>query len=239
MTDIQQQPAIRNPLWIGNRFIIRGPAPIQLSPKRFEAMTPTANLSLRVDRPYWGAGYPNLRNRHDFVLPWKTVQEADLIEYLDIMGSTAQPFDMGLWKHVYDVFDGDNTATTFYLQRRQLHPTVTPGADYPDYPTRATFWSKPFGTVGAIATEKTVEQKSTAAMSGTPAAGEVWIETPGHKTGNLWISTVKCAEPPPAKSDCFVVAYMPLYAVVVVEENPRSYEAGMSEPRAYRLREFG
>ena len=239
MTDTQQQPGIQNPVWIGGRLIIRGPTNPEIRPKRFEAKTRTANTGLRIDRPYLGAGLPNLRSRHELHLPWRTVQESDLLDHLDTLAALGQPFDVGLWKHVYDVFDGDGTTKTFYLQRRQLRPNVTPATDYPSYPTTATFYSATYGTTGATATPKTVVQKSTGSMSGTPDAGEVWVENTGHRTGGLWLSTVKCAEAPANVHDALVISYMPLYSMTIDEEDPRVYPAGIVEPRGWRLSEVG
>jgi hypothetical protein len=236
MTDTQQQPGIRTRIWLADRFLGRDPVPLEIRPKRFDAKTLTSNLSLRIDRPYLGEGLPNLRNRHEFRLPWKTVMEAEQIEHLDMLSSVGQPFDLGLWKHVYDFFDGDGTTTTFYLQRRQLLPNVTPLTEYPSYPTTATFYDAPYGTVGATATSKTVVQKTTADIAGgSPSSGEVWVEDTGHKIGGFWLSTVECAEAPADVHDALVIAYMPLYAVVIDEEGPRSYSEGMVEPRDYRL----
>jgi hypothetical protein len=240
MPDVLQQPAIRNRVWLGDRFLSRDPVPIQITPRRFEAKTRTSNLAMRVDRPYLGAGLPNLRNRHDITLPWSTVQESGMLEHLDVLISKGQPFDLGLWKHVYDVFDGDGTTTAFYLQRRQLRANVTPPFDPPDYPTRVTAYDAPYGTVGASATEYTVVAKTSSNIdTGTPGTNEAWIESDGRTAGNLRITKIRLTPAPPDVSDSLVVAYMPLYSVVVDEESPRSYALAMVEPRAFRLIEFG
>ena len=114
---------------------------------------------------------------------------------------------------------------------------MTPPTEFDSYPTQAIFYAAAYGTTGATATPKTVVQKTTAQMTGTLAAGEVWVEDTGHKTGGLWLSTVKCAEAPADVHDALVIAYMPLYAVVIDEETARSYSEGMVEPRDYRLLE--
>jgi hypothetical protein len=234
----EQEPGIRTSFWIGNRHVFRGPAPLGIVPRRFDAKTRTSNLGLRVDRPYLGAGLPNIRSRHDLNMPWRTVQEPVVIEHLDILTNTGQPFDIAVWKHVYDVFDGDGTTKTFYLQRRQIPEDLYVTA-YLSYPTRAIFYDAPYSDPAAGATEKTVVQKTTAEMSGTPSAGEVWIEETGHRAGGLWLSTVKCAEAPDDAFDSFVVAYMPLYSMVIEQEQPRQYSDGMIEPRGWQLQEIG
>ncbi len=235
----EQEPGIRTSLWIGNRLVFRGPSPIGLAPERFEQRTRTSNLGLRVDRPYLGTGLPNIRSRHKLTFPWKTIGEPEVIAHLDILANTGQPFDIGIWKHVYDVFDGDGTTKIFYLQRRQILPTVTPPTEFPSYATQATFYSAPYGDPTATATSKTVVQKTTAEMSGTPSSGEVWIEKTGHRTGGLWVSTVKCAEAPDDAFDALVISYMPLYSVVIEQEQPRSYSDGIVEPRGWNLTEVG
>lgn len=234
----EQEPGIRTSLWIGNRHVFRGPAPLGITPRRFEERTRTSNLGLRVDRPDLGAGLPNIRSRHDLGMPWRTVQEPEIIQHLDILTSTGQPFDICVWKHVYDVFDGDASTKTFYLQRRQIPDSLYQTA-IPSYPTRAIFYDKPYADSTATATEKTVLQKTTGEMSGTPASGQVWIEKTGHRTGGLWLSTVKCAEAPADAYDAFVIAYMPLYSMVIEQEQPRSYSDGVVEPRGWQLQEVG
>lgn len=239
----EQEPGIRTPLWIAGRFIIRGPAPLQLTPKRFEVATRTSNLALRMDRPYIAVGdfaLPNIRSRHELALPWSTVQEAELIEHLDLLVAKGQPFDMGIWKHTYDIFDGDGSTTTFFLQRRQLLPAVTPPTLFPSYPTKVDRYSAAYGTTGATATPYTVVQKTTAEIdAGTPGASIAWIESTGRKTGNLWVSKIKVNPAPADVADSLVVSYMPLYSVVIEEERPRSYVAGIVEPRGFTLAEFG
>jgi len=235
----EQEPGIRTSLWIGNRLVFRGPAPLGLTPKRFEERTRVSNLGLRVDRPYLGDGLPNIRSRHELSLPWRTVQEPSVIQHLDILTNTGQPFDIGIWKHVYDVFDGDGSTKTFYLQRRQILPNVTPPTTFPSYETQAIFYDGPYGDPASTADPQTVVQKTTAEMSGTPSSGEVWIEKTGHRSGGLWVSTVKCGDAPADAFDSFVVSYMPLYSVVIEQEQPRSYVEGLVEPRGWVLTEVG
>src|SRR5690242_18654399 len=118
--ELLQHNAIRTKIWIGGRFSERDPLPVQVTKKRFEAKNPTSNLGLRVDRCFAMAGQPNVRNRCQFVLPWATLPEPALLEHVDILAGIGQPFGLALWKHEYDVFDGDGESTMFFLQRRQL-----------------------------------------------------------------------------------------------------------------------
>lgn len=240
MTDIQQSSAIRTRIWLGGKYTTRDPLPVQISPKRFEVKTVTSNLGLRVDRPFVFAGFPNVRNRREFTLPWADLREPPMLEHLDVLANIGQPFGLGLWKQEYDIFDGDATNKTFFLQRRQLLPVVTPSPTFPDYPTRVIVYDRSYLDPAAVATEQTVVQKTNATIdTGNPPAGTAWVESDGRQIGNLWVSEIRLGTAPPAASDCVVAAYLPLYTVVVDQEAPRSYAQALVEPRSLRLVEFG
>jgi hypothetical protein len=240
MTEFQQQAAIRTKIWLGKNFITRSPLPVQVTPKRFETKTRTQNLGTRIDRVFTTAGMPNIRNRREFVLPWETIIEPEILEHLDILTAIGQPFGFGLWKHETDVFDGDGVSTTFYLQRRQLLPSVVPQTEFPDYPTRIIVYDLPYTDPAAVATPVTVIQTPSVDMdTGGPSAGEAWVENEGSQIGNLWVTRVRLGTPPPAAFDCLVAIYLPFYEVVVDAEAPRSYAQALREPRTIRLWEFG
>lgn len=235
-----QEPAIRNPIWLGGRVFERGPSTLQMTAHRFEQATRVSNLGLRMDRPYIpaGAAMPNVRTRVEFNFQWPTLQEDALLDHLDSLIAKGQPFELAIWKHVYDVFDGDGTTTSFLLQRRLALPTVTPATVFADYPTVVKHIDAPYGTVGATETLYTVVYKTTAEMTGSPASGEAWIETTGHRINNLWVSSMKVNPAPADGADTLVAAYLPLYEVVP-DEGQRAYTQGVVEPRTVRLQEFG
>lgn len=238
--DVRQQGGIRNRMWIAGRFVERDPVPIQVTPKRFDAKVRTSNLGMRIDRPFTMAGMPNIRNRREFVLPWSDLREPGLLEHLDTLAAIGQPFGLGLWKQDYDVFDGDGANKTFYLQRRQLLPAVTPPTSFPDYPTRVTVYDRSYLEDGATPTSLTVVAKTSSDIdTGDPGAGEAWIEGDGHQVGNLWVSKMRLETAPPDAHDCVVVAYLPLYQVVIDTDQPRSYGIAGQEPRSIRMVEFG
>lgn len=235
---MSQDPAIRTSIWLGGSFTQRGPSTIGYTPRRFETVTRTANLGIRVDRPYTQAVLPNVRTRAEFNFAWPTVQEGELLDRLDSLLAKGQPFEMAMWKQAYDIFDGDGSTTTFLLQRRLLLPTVTPDVVWDSYLTEVYASDAPYGTVGAAQTSYTVSYKTTAELSGTPGTNEAWIEDTGHRVNGLWVSTMKVNPAPDAVKDALVAIYLPLYEVVG-EEGPRSYTQGIVEPRTIKLTEFG
>lgn len=240
MSLIQQQAAIRSPVWIGGRYASRDPVPVQITTKRFEVKTRTSNLAMRVDRCFTLAAMPNIHNRAEFVLPWADVRESNLLEHLDVLAAIGQPFELGLWKQVYDVFDGDSIATSFLLQRRPLLPAVTAPTVLPDYPTRVIVYDGPYTAPASTPTELEVVDKLAATIdSGTPASNEAWIETDGHQIGNAWVATMRLGTAPGDFSDCVIAQYLPLYTVVIDQESARSYAAALVEPRGLKLVEFG
>lgn len=240
MTAIQQKNAIRQRIYLAGMICERSPQSVQLTQKRFQVSTRTSNLGLRVDRAFTMAGMPNVRNRRELTLPWPTITEPPLLEHIDRLVAAGQPFGVGIWKQEYDVFDGDGDATTFYLQRRQLLPVLTPDAMPADYPTRVTVYDKSFLDPTATPDELDVVDKTAATIdTGDPASGEAWIETDGHQVGNIWVSKVRLGDPAPLASDCLIAAYLPLYTMVVDQEQPRSYAQALQEPRSLKLVEFG
>jgi hypothetical protein len=238
MADNQEANAIRTRLYIGGDYINRDPVPVQVSITRFEKKNRMSNGSMRVDRMFTAPGFPNIRNRQEIVLPWPDLREPDLLERLGILCNMGQPFTLGLWKRFYDVFDGDGVNTTFFLQRRQLLPVVTPDPTFPDYPTRVVRYSASYP--GGTPTELAVVQKDTGDINtGTPAANEAWVEEQGHMNGALWCSTVRLGTPPPAGPDVLVAMYLPLYEVVVDVEAQRNYAPKLVEPKIVKFSEFG
>lgn len=238
MAENQQQPAIRTSLWIGGRLFLRDPSPVQINVKRFESTGVVSNGARRMDRLYTAPGFPNVRNRHDVTLPWPTLNEPDLLQHVDVLQAIGQPFELALWKHVTDVFDGDGETTTFFLQRRQLLPSVTPPTTFPDYPTRIIRLDASYPVGGH--TDLAVIQKTTATINtGDPGPEEAWLESEGHMNGALWCSTLRVGTPPIAAPDILLAIYLPLYEVMVESEAPRSYAERLREPRSLKTVEFG
>lgn len=241
MTYGMQQPAIRNRVVLGGKAFLAPPSVIQMIPRRFEQLTRVSNLAMRIDRPYIpaGAAMPNVRTRHDFTFQWPTLQKEALLDHLDSLLAKGQPFEFVMWKQAYDIWDGDGATTTFLIQRRLAMPNVTPQTEWADYATVVKYLDKPYGDPTATETlYDPVLYKSTAAMSGTPAAGEAWIEGPGHRVNNLWVSTMKVNPAPPAVADSLVAIYLPLYELMANEQE-RSYSQGIVEPRTVKAEEFG
>lgn len=237
--NLQQHNGIRTRVYIGGKYTTRDPL-VQIGSKRFEAKQRTSNLAMRVDRAFTLAGMPNVRMRREFVLPWSDLREPGMLEHIDILTAVGQPFALGLWKHEYDVFDGDAENKTFYLQRRQLLEVTTPVILPGDYPTRVTRYDKSYLDPAAVATELAVVQKLAADIdTGDPAAGEAWVESDGHMIGNLWVSKLRVGTAPPDAHDCLVAAYLPLYAVLIDAEQTRSYPQSLMEPRTLKMIEFG
>lgn len=244
MTDIRQQAGIWTRVWLGGKFIgIHDPVPIQITPKRFETKTRTSNLAIRVDRVFT-PGMPNIRNRREFFLPWSDLREPGILQHVDILAAIGQPIELGLWKPETDVFDGNALTKTFYLQRRQILPAVTPPTTFPHYPTRIIRYDKSYLDPTATATELVLVNKTSAEINaGDPGSGSsgnlAWVEKEGDQFGNVWRTKVKLYTAPPDALDCLVAIYLPLYLVVVEAENQRSYAQSLVEPRGFRLTEFG
>jgi hypothetical protein len=242
MSELRQTAGLTTRVWVAGKFVSRDAVPVQISPKRFETKTRTSNLATRIDRVFTLAGMPNVRNRREIVLPWANLHEPGLLEHLDILAAIGQPFGLGLWKQEYDVFDGDAASLTFYLQRRQLLPAVTPPTTFPNMPTRVIVYDKAYTDPTATPTELTVTQKSSSTIdTGDPSAGEAWVESDGEQIGNLWISKLRLnvANVPPDAHDCLVAIYLPLYEVLVDQEAQRSYGQSLVEPRGLKFIEFG
>ena len=240
---VQQQNAIRSRIWLGGKFISRDPVPIQIVPQRFETKTRTMNLAMRVDRAFSSPGFPNIRNRRGFVLPWTDLREPEMLEHLDILSNIGQPFPLGLWKQEYDVYDNDGQNQTFYLQRRQL--LYAPGGALPvtlwdDYPTRVLVYDKSYLDAAAVVTEPTIVQVHQADIdTGDPYPDEVWLSIEGEQIGNLWASKMRFGTAPVEATDNIVVIYLPLYEVILDTEQSRSYSQSLVEPRTLKLIEFG
>lgn len=238
MSVLQEQAAIRNRVFIGGKIFLRDPNRVEISTTRFESGKRLSNGSMRRDRMYTGPGMPNVRNRCEFNLPWSDLREPDLLEHLGLLQAIGQPFGLGLWKQTYDVFDGDGERTTFYLQRRQLLPAVSPSTAFPDYPTRVLRLDASYPD--GASTDLAVVQKSSATINtGTPAAGEAWVENEGHMNGFLWVTTMRLGTPPIASADSLIAIYIPMYEVMIDSEPPRAHTERLREQRALKLVEFG
>jgi len=246
MAETRQHNAIRSRIWLGGKFISRDPVPIQITPKRFEAKTRTSNLAMRVDRCFTMGGMPNVRNRRDFTLPWNDLREPAMLEHIDILSNIGQPFPLGLWKQEYDIFDGDGQNQTFYLQRRQL--LYAPGGALPavlfdDFPTRVVTYDKSYLDSTAVGTEyaadKILQVHQADIDTGDPYPDEVWMSIEGEQFGNLWVSKIRFGTAPADASDNVTIIYLPLYEVVLDNEQPRSYVQSLVEPRTLKLVEFG
>lgn len=241
--EIQQHNGIRFRVWLGGKVITRDPVPIQITPKRFEAKTRTSNLGMRIDRCFSMGGMPNVRNRREFNLPWSTLNEPALLEHIDILANIGQPFPLGLWKQEYDIFDGDGSNQTFFLQRRMLLCApggMIPPNVWPDFETRVTVYDKSYldGTsVGVEVTPTIVDQADI--DTGDPYPDEVWISKQGQQIGNLWVTKVRFGTAPVEATDNVIITYLPLYEVIVDSEPPRSYGQSLVEPRTLKLVEFG
>jgi hypothetical protein len=239
MTEKRQQNAIRNRFFIGGKAFERDPLPV-LSVKRSEAKNITSSLALHVDRLYIAPGLPNILQRHEFSLDWKDLRQPGLLEHLDRLASIGQPFDVAVWKQVYDVFDSDGSNKTFYLQRRQAvsHnlPGGVPQVAFADYATRVTVMSAPYGTVGATESDLTVVSKTTSNIdSGSPSSGEAWIDEDGQMLGGRFICKMRLNAAPSTGHDMLIATYLPLYKMVIDQENPRQYGEKLVEPRGYRF----
>ena len=255
MTETRQQRAIRNNIYVAGVSFTRNPLPA-LSVKRAESKVVASNLSLHVDRLFIKAGMPNIPQRHEFTFAWRDTDE-NVLEHVDRLAAIGQPFDVAIWKQVYDVFDvgtdsvlvGSDLIQMFYLQRRQAvaHnlPGGIPATSFADYATRVTLMSAPYGTPGATETEFTVVHKTTGTiLTGDPEEGEAWIDDDGEQLGNRWVSRMRVnlwdgAANPPITSDVLIVAYLPLYKMVVDAETVRQFGEKLVEPRGYRFVEVG
>jgi hypothetical protein len=235
-----QTAALKSRLWLGGQVAPRDPVPVQITSKRLEARAQTSNGAMRIDRMFTLAGMPNVRNRREFTLPWPDLRESSLLQHLDILAGIGQPFGFGLWKLEYDVFDGDGSNKTFYLQRRQILTFADPSTALPEYGTRLISYSGSYLDPASTATELTVVSKTSGDIAaGDPASGEAWVEDTGHQVGNLWVSTVRLGDAAPAASDCLVAAYVPMYEVLIDTDGPLSFAQALVTPRSLKLVEFG
>jgi len=248
MSDTEQQPGIRTPLWIAGRFSLRSPLPT-VTRTRLEKLTQTANGARRGDRLFVTDGLPNILELFSFALSWTELQVAGLLEYADMLQGVGQPFFFGLWKHFYPVYDVDGTTKRFLLPRLPLfigdgdNPDLdmaTPPGAWPDYPLRVTRYDKPLTDPTATASPMTVVAKTAATIeTGNPSSGEAWVESDGHASGLAMYSTLRLGTAPASGHDTLSVAYIPAFRVVVEGEDPRAYQPGLSEPRGLKLAELG
>jgi hypothetical protein len=248
-----QSGGIRNRIWLGGKFVGRDPIPVGITPRKMEATTITSNTALRIDRPYVFAGYPNIRNRHDIMLPWNTITESDIIEHLDKCAAMGGAVDLCVWKQVTDMFSAeapdpsivtpygaptDAGQTRFYLQRRQAVEFVTPPTFYDEYTTRMFYNANGFGYPTGDQ-EITITQ-----VNGQPAAGITGaLEATMSKQGELYGNIIRTPFvlsflPPYGVADTIWVIYVPLYKVVISEQ-ARSYGQNLQEPRKFNILEFG
>jgi hypothetical protein len=241
----KEQGGIRNQIYLAGQNFSRGPVPITFTPKRFDSKIRTSNLGLRVDRPFVVAGYPNVPMTHEITMPWPTITEEALLEWIGVLLSMGQPFDVCIWKQVRDVFDGDGSTTAFYLQNRMAVaanlPVGSPLVSFPDYEPRVDIYSAAFGSVPVpTTTAKTVVHKTAATIdAGSPAAGEAWVEDDGHLLGNRWLTKVRLDAAPADAKDIMVATYIALFKMVIDQETARSYADSLREPRGMKLVQFG
>jgi hypothetical protein len=242
MTDTQQQAGIRNRIYIAGKLFVRDPVPVNIAPRRFEAKNMTSNLSVKVDRAFVISGQPNILNRHDVVTPWPDLREGELLEHVDVVCAVGQPFDVCVWKQVYDVFDGDGTRKIFYLQRRMALTNISSFVPFtfPDWETQIVVYDKSLLDPTATGTSLTVVSKTSATIdSGTPSSGEAWVEDDGEQQGSLWLTKIRLGDAPGNFNDVLRASYIPLYRMVVDQEAPRSYAERLREPRSLKLAEVG
>lgn len=243
-TDFQEHNALRNRIYVGGKVFSRDPVPVTVSIERFEAKTRTANLSLRVDRAFILTGQPNILDRHEILLPWRDLRESDMLEHIGLLAAVGQPFDVGVFKQMYDVFDGDEVTTDFFLQRRIMlsQPQVLPFVPviFPDWPIRILRFNIPMLDPAAVSTELAITYKLSVDMdTGTPGPDEVFVEQDGHQLGDLWLTRIRLGSAPCADHDVLVAIYLPLYRMVVDQDLPRSYGEALVEPRGLKLVEIG
>lgn len=245
MVEIRQQSSIRNRPWIAGKVASRGVGPLALTGKRYESKQMLSNTAMQIDRPFITAGMANLITQESAVLSWQDLREAGLLEHLSILLSIGRPFDVCLFKQLYESFDGDGTTQTFYLRRRPADPVVSvePGifwAANEDYPVRVISYSDPYGTAGATSSDLTVALKDNSDIdTGDPGAGEVWIDAQGEDLGPLTVSRMRFGTAPDAKRDIFVVAYIPLFIMAPDGDNARSYQERLVESHTLKLVEVG
>lgn len=234
MLDLQTN-AIKSKVWLGGRELARDPVPVQIVSKRFEVKTRVSNLSLRIDRAFVMEGMPNIPNRREFTLPWSDIREPAMLDHIDVLSAVSQPFGLGLWKQEYDVFSGDGTTQTFYMQRRQLLSFATPEPVLPEYSTQVTLYDRSYTDPDAVATDLEVLQQVDIDGAGTPGSGQVNVEQNGRQVGNLWVTKMIFGDVPADAFDNIIVRYVPRYEVVIDQEAPRAYPARLVESRNLKL----
>lgn len=245
MTD--QQPSVRNNPWIAGLLAKRGVNPLALNDKRYENKQVLSNFAEQIDRPYIGAGYPNLLTQVAAVLSWGDLRESGLLEHVSTLLAIGQPFDVCLFKQVYEVYDGDGTTKEFVMRRRPADPVLNPGGTaitgvvwHADYIPRVTRYSAPYGTVGASATEYTVSFFTSAHIDDAdPSSGEAWIESDGHASGKLTVARLRLGTAPGAGSDRLVVRYVPLLRMAPDGDHAKSYQEKLVEAHTLKLLEVG
>lgn len=241
-SNYQEQPGLRNRLWIAGRSVSRDAVPVRFVPKRFELKTRTSNLGLRVDRPFVVTGMPNVVTRLELEISWKDLREPDLLEHLTSLANVGQAFDVIVFKQEADFFDGDGVSTTFLMQRRAV-----PAAFYasysaitvmPDYALKATRFSAQYGLVGTTGTDLTTVPKTEATINtGSPGAGDIWIATDGHALGNLIVCTVRVGTAPPSGHDVLRISYIPLMRMFVDADQGRNFQEALQMGRQFKLTE--
>lgn len=239
MTDIetQQHSGIRARQRIGWLDFGRFAAPVTLSPKRFEAQDEASDATLIVQRPFQGEGFPNIRQKDSIGFKWSDIREPVSLESLGMMSKMMSPVNVCVWKHDYEIWNGDGSRTTFYFRRRDaissgLTPLPTSTADFPP---RLLLLSQPLNQGLAITTEYSVAngnlvyQDTATINGGDPSAGQAWIEAGGHAYKDAFATTVKIGDVPPDATDILALAYIPLYYVVIAAVDARSFAAGNGE----------
>lgn len=248
--ELGEKAGLQTRIWIQGLFCTRDPREIEVTPRRQEVQTQTASLGLRVDRAYVKPGWASILQKHDISMTWPGpgVREAAILQHLNTLASVGRPFHVGIWKPVFESFSGDASRVDFFLQRRLLTPYVAPPTPWPSYPTRVLVYDKPFSNAESpfaaepgpttVTTLTTVDKTRANIGTGTPGAGEAWLETDGHVEGDRWLTRVRLGMAPPDEDDCLVVQYLPMYRVVISQEDPRSYREALSEPRGFKFMEL-
>jgi len=234
-------------IWIQGRTFTRDPQ-IEVIPKRMEFQTQTSSMGRRVDRLFVKPGWANILERHEIVMNWPNIHELSLLQHLNTLAAMGRPFHLTIWKQVFEAFDGDGVRTDFFLQRRLALGYAAPPVTYPQFPTRVAVYDQPFTNAEspfagepkptAVAVPIIVHKTAANILSGTPAAGVVWLEDDGHVEGDRWLTRVRFGTPPPAIADSVVIFYLPLYRGVIDQVNPRSYREALAEPRGFKFAEL-
>lgn len=243
-----EQPGLRTRIWIQGYFSVRDPRQVDVTPRRMEVQIQTSSLGLRADRAYVKPGWANILERHDIAMVWPNIREPLLLQHLNSIKAMGQPFHVGIWKPVFEAYDGDGVRKDFYLQRRLLTPYVTAPTDWPEHATRVVVYDKPFSNAESpfagepgptTQTTMTIVDKTRANIdTGSPTSGEAWLETDGHVEGDRWLTKVRLGDAPPEEHDCLLIQYLPMYRVVINVEDARSYREVLTEPRGFKFMEL-